>query len=250
MLFGQKELSGHWSNFRVRLSAKLAGVVILFSFLSTVVNGVESWRDIFGWAIWIYERANTPWIGLFVLVVIGIIYWSGVQQVIRENATRSESENDAALLNEEIEDLRKYHMLAADISVIDNWINRTQILDSVEDATLNIRAMGDGEVQTSDFGLTEKLHFYFMDLEQFIATTDSKFVLGKPTSKVSYFPRQNGSEPVDTDAANELISDWYADVERIKEAHAALGKIKENMINHRANIAVKYFPNRGTLNDQ
>ena len=72
-----------FASTRVRIAAFVAGIVVTGSAVSNAVNGLESLQDSFAWAFWAYERANTPWLGVFVLVALSALFYSGMRDIVK-----------------------------------------------------------------------------------------------------------------------------------------------------------------------
>jgi hypothetical protein len=101
-----------WKRWQVWLAAVIGGAVVLFSAISAIVNGLESVRDVFAWAIWAYDRANTPWLGVFMLLLVGGLLWWGIKEMrndakIGNETNRTAWERETAVRAQALEDVRQ-----------------------------------------------------------------------------------------------------------------------------------------------
>lgn len=78
-------------NGRVRLGLAVGGV----SAISGLLQGFQSVWDAMTWAVWIYEHANTPWLGVFMLFLVGWLLWSGIKQVEAASANGDQKEMES-----------------------------------------------------------------------------------------------------------------------------------------------------------
>ncbi|HEY9091780.1 hypothetical protein [Parasphingorhabdus sp.] len=116
-----------WRNTSSRFAVLLTATFTIGAFVSGAVGQFSNWRDTLTWLVWIYERLNTPWMGLFVLILIGVLFWRGVVQITEaakdgdladakriedERAIRSEAINE---YRSEIGSLRQAQEKASDI---------------------------------------------------------------------------------------------------------------------------------------
>jgi hypothetical protein len=93
-----------WGERLVRYSLIVGAVVSGFSLLAAAVNGLETTAAFFAWAQWIYERANTPWLGVFVVIAISFTLHHGLKKVAA--AERVEGETTRQKLANETETVR------------------------------------------------------------------------------------------------------------------------------------------------
>src|SRR5687768_1755486 len=77
-----------WANSYARFAVLAAILVTVISSITGVVKGLETVSDVFAWAQWTYVRLNTPWIGLFMLVMVGAILWIGIERLIKADNER------------------------------------------------------------------------------------------------------------------------------------------------------------------
>jgi hypothetical protein len=85
-----------WKNAWVKRAAVIGGIATGLSGISALVHGIETMRDAFAWALWIYERANTPWLGLFILSLVAGMFWYGIKQVAAAAVRGDEAERQEA----------------------------------------------------------------------------------------------------------------------------------------------------------
>lgn len=95
------KLLSSW-DWRAQVAALLAAIVVIVSAISALVNGVETVRDVFGWMIWAWERLNTPWLGLFMLVWVGWLLWRGLKDMAAAAERGNEKDRKAASRENEI----------------------------------------------------------------------------------------------------------------------------------------------------
>jgi len=69
------------SSWKAKAALALATIVAGMSALDALVGGIESLRDVRTWLIWAFERANTPWLGVFMLIFVGCLLWSGLKDI-------------------------------------------------------------------------------------------------------------------------------------------------------------------------
>src|SRR5688500_8517782 len=73
-----------WQNWKTRTAVLFAGTVSVASGVSWLANGASTVSDSIEWLVWIYGRANTPWLGLFVLAITGWLMWDGCRDIRAE----------------------------------------------------------------------------------------------------------------------------------------------------------------------
>ncbi len=137
------------SQWQTRVAIFVAGAVVFFSTVSALVNGVETVRDVFGWAIWVYERANTPWLGVFVLILIGGMLWWGIREghkAMERGSDIAKSRDEAAMeaikaLRTELASEFEVPQLIAKITVLQKEYDKLQ--PAVEKAQDEVRKRGD-----------------------------------------------------------------------------------------------------------
>lgn len=83
-----------------KIAALFVAIHVIGSGFSLLVGRVEGVKDSFSYLVWIYERANTPWLGVFMLALVALMLWMAKGEVVK---AQKEGVQKSAAANSEIE---------------------------------------------------------------------------------------------------------------------------------------------------